>query len=129
MDRQWKHLGDFKESTSSGEDDAIISELLFMERLQSRKDEVDAAFKTHCEESMRSFWVPMGYREFVERFFALVITPEAIQAWKLANYSDLRRVCYPPTGEMADALVKNDEAQLEAYRQKCLAVKERFPKP
>jgi hypothetical protein len=36
---------------------------------------------------------------------------------------------YPELGEFVDAWVKNDQAALEEYRQKCLAVKAKFPKP
>lgn len=36
---------------------------------------------------------------------------------------------YPELGEFVDAWVKNDQAALEEYRQKCLAVKTQFPKP
>jgi hypothetical protein len=36
---------------------------------------------------------------------------------------------YPELGEFVDAWVKNDQAALEEYRQKCLAVKAQFPKP
>ena len=36
---------------------------------------------------------------------------------------------YPPIEDFADAWVKQDEAALEEYRQKCLAVKAKYPKP
>jgi len=36
---------------------------------------------------------------------------------------------YPELGEFVDAWVKNDQAALEEYRQKCLAIKTQFPKP
>jgi surfactin synthase thioesterase subunit len=36
---------------------------------------------------------------------------------------------YPEMGEFVDAWVKNDQAALEEYRQKCLAIKAQFPKP
>jgi hypothetical protein len=36
---------------------------------------------------------------------------------------------YPELGEFVDAWVKNDQAALEEYRQKCLAVKSKYPKP
>ena len=36
---------------------------------------------------------------------------------------------YPPIEEFADAWVKNDTDALEVYRQKCLDVKEKYPKP
>lgn len=40
-----------------------------------------------------------------------------------------RRRAYPPIEDFADAWVKQDEAALEEYRQKCLDVKATYPKP
>lgn len=45
------------------------------------------------------------------------------------DYVRQRLTAYPELGEFVDAWVKNDEAALEEYRQKCLAVKAQFPKP
>lgn len=45
------------------------------------------------------------------------------------DYVRQRLTAYPELGEFVDAWVKNDEAALEEYRQKCLAVKAKFPKP
>jgi hypothetical protein len=36
---------------------------------------------------------------------------------------------YPSVKNFLDAWVKNDEAALEEYRQACLAVKAKYPKP
>lgn len=36
---------------------------------------------------------------------------------------------YPPIADFADAWVKQDDEALEEYRQKCLAVKAKYPKP
>ena len=36
---------------------------------------------------------------------------------------------YPEMGEFVDAWVKNDQSALEEYRQKCLAIKAKYPKP
>jgi len=36
---------------------------------------------------------------------------------------------YPEIGEFVDAWVKDDQKALEEYRQKCLAVKQKYPKP
>lgn len=44
------------------------------------------------------------------------------------KYKDKRRNEYPPQEDFLDAWVKNDEQALEAYRQKCLAVKIKYPK-
>jgi hypothetical protein len=45
------------------------------------------------------------------------------------DYVRQRLTAYPELGEFVDAWVKGDEAALEEYRQKCLAVKAQFPKP
>ncbi len=45
------------------------------------------------------------------------------------DYVRQRVFSYPEVGEFLDAWVKNDTAALEEYRQKCLDVKEKFPKP
>lgn len=56
---------------------------------------------------------------------------EKTRAEEIANmdYVRQRLTAYPEVGEFVDAWVKNDQAALEEYRQKCLAVKEQFPKP
>jgi hypothetical protein len=44
------------------------------------------------------------------------------------SYADKRRNEYPPVEEYLDGLVKNDQAQMQAYIDKCLAVKAKYPK-
>lgn len=46
-----------------------------------------------------------------------------------ADYSIKRRKEYPPMSEYLDGVVKGDQAQIQAYIEKCLAVKEKYPKP
>ena len=45
------------------------------------------------------------------------------------SYSKKRKIEYPEMAEFLDAWVKNDQSALEQYRQKCLEVKAKFPKP
>lgn len=45
------------------------------------------------------------------------------------DYFRQRLMAYPELGEFIDAWVKKDEEALEEYRQKCLAVKAKYPKP
>ncbi len=45
------------------------------------------------------------------------------------DYVRQRLTEYPELGEFVDAWVKNDTNALEEYRQKCLNVKDKFPKP
>ena len=46
-----------------------------------------------------------------------------------SHYPMKRKLEYPPIEDFADAWVKQDETALEEYRQKCLAVKAKYPKP
>ena len=45
------------------------------------------------------------------------------------DYVRQRITGYPMVSDFLDAWVKNDQAALEEYRQACLAVKAKFPKP
>lgn len=45
------------------------------------------------------------------------------------DYVRQRLTFYPEMSEFVDAWVKNDQAALEEYRQKCLEVKTKYPKP
>lgn len=45
------------------------------------------------------------------------------------DYYRKRLYSYPELGEFVDAWVKGDEQALEEYRQKCLEIKAKFPKP
>ena len=59
-------------------------------------------------------------------------TPEwkrKIEEKEANEYKELRKESYPDWREFADAWVKNDNIALEKYRQKCLDVKIKYPKP
>jgi hypothetical protein len=45
------------------------------------------------------------------------------------TYADLRRAEYPSFLDLIDGLVKGDSAQVQAYKDACLAVKAKYPKP
>jgi hypothetical protein len=45
------------------------------------------------------------------------------------KYQELRAAEYPDFGDYLDGIVKGDQNQIEEYIQKCLAVKEKYPKP
>jgi hypothetical protein len=70
------------------------------------------------------------------------ISPKEAESIGIANYKETiptgfgvtdyyrnRLHSYPDMGEFMDAWVKNDQIALEEYRQKCLAVKAKYPKP
>lgn len=45
------------------------------------------------------------------------------------TYAELRANAYPPVTMYLDAVVRGDEAEIKAYKDRCLAVKAMFPKP
>ena len=65
--------------------------------------------------------------ESVEYLDAPFVPPPYVPPEK--TYVERRYAEYPPITDFADAWVKNDAVALEAYRQQCLAVKAKHPKP
>lgn len=62
------------------------------------------------------------------------ISDEEAEALRTANqstptYVDLRRAEYPSLLDLIDGLVKDDADQINTYKQACLAVKLKYPKP
>lgn len=53
---------------------------------------------------------------------------ELAKQWKLLNYQILREPLYPNQSEYLDAMVKGDELAIQLYKDKCLAVKSKYPK-
>lgn len=49
--------------------------------------------------------------------------------WENTNYQKYRALEYPDFKEYLDGIVKGDADQVQAYIQKCLAVKAKYPKP
>jgi len=45
------------------------------------------------------------------------------------SYQRSRSVEYPDFKDYLDGIVKNDQAQIDAYIAACLAVKSKYPKP
>jgi hypothetical protein len=77
--------------------------------------------------------VPAGLVE-ITKLEAEVIGKQNFEAQKeiaiaSMDYVRQRLTAYPELGQFVDAWVKNDEAALEEYRQDCLAVKAKYPKP
>ena len=53
----------------------------------------------------------------------------AVQAYIDANaYKAQRAKAYPPITDYLDGIVKGDAAQVQAYIDACMAVKQEFPK-
>jgi hypothetical protein len=77
--------------------------------------------------------VPAGLVE-INKLEAEVLGKQNFEAQKeieiaSMDYVRQRLTAYPELGAFVDAWVKNDEAALEEYRQECLAVKAKYPKP
>lgn len=53
---------------------------------------------------------------------------EQMKEWKLLNYQILREPLYPNQSEYLDAIVKGDDLAVQQYKDKCLVVKEKYPK-
>ena len=53
---------------------------------------------------------------------------EQMTEWKLLNYQLLREPLYPKQSEYLDAMVKGDELAIQLYKDKCIAVKNKYPK-
>jgi hypothetical protein len=45
------------------------------------------------------------------------------------EYQQLRLLEYPPITDYIDGVVKGDQQQIQEYINKCLAVKDKYPKP
>jgi hypothetical protein len=83
---------------------------------------------------------PQSNLHFIEPEFAhllpvgsIAITDEEAEALRPKppepTYAQLRAAEYPPVVDLLDGLVKDDQAQIQAYKDACLAVKAKFPKP
>ena len=48
--------------------------------------------------------------------------------YEAAEYQRKRAAEYPPMADYLDAVVKGDQAQIDAYVAACLAVKAKYPK-
>ena len=49
--------------------------------------------------------------------------------WRAKDYQRKRSAEYPPIADYVDGVVKGDTAQVQAYIDKCKAVKAKYPKP
>ena len=55
-------------------------------------------------------------------------TPEPADIPPAPTYQELRAAAYLPLLDLIDGLVKDDAAQIQAYKDACLAVKALYPK-
>lgn len=55
-------------------------------------------------------------------------TPTPADIPPAPTYQELRAAAYPPFADYLDGVVKGDAAQIQAYKDACLAVKLLYPK-
>lgn len=72
--------------------------------------------------------IPAVFETQKVREFAPIDVSTKQSQWKTDNYQLLRKSNYPDIYEYIDAVVKDDAAAIQAYKDKCLAVKTKFPK-
>lgn len=79
-----------------------------------------------------------GSQDFLKKSDWVPIQDKAVQPlvdakqqadFEANDYYRKRLYSYPELGEFVDAYVKGDENAMEEYKQKCLAVKAKYPKP
>jgi len=63
------------------------------------------------------------FNEQEQKWIVVDITPPP------PSYDQLRARAYPSIFDYIDGVVKNDHEQINKYIKRCLAVKQRFPKP
>jgi hypothetical protein len=100
---------------------------------------------THLAEAIRNLrpgkgWVCNGVDHLSLRFPDETVIPpteeELLQeydrvekAFIAAEYQRQRAAEYPPITDYIDGVVKDDQAQIDAYIAACQAVKAKYPKP
>ena len=67
--------------------------------------------------------VEVTYEQSVE-----IISAQAQTKFDELTYAEKRRVEYPPITDYLDAVVKGDQAGIDAYIRACQAVKAKYPK-
>lgn len=57
-----------------------------------------------------------------------ILAQKQEDAFNTLSYQEKRASEYPPMTDYLDAIVKGDETQKQEYINKCLAVKDKYPK-
>ena len=68
-------------------------------------------------------------REMPSEADILAEAEQCWQDWHNCEYQRQRAAEYPPIEDYLDGVVKNDQAQIDAYIAACQAVKDQYPKP
>ena len=83
----------------------------------------------YAEDGSQDHVIPDTHVPITEQEAQAIVDAQVEAKFAQEDYYRKRLYSYPEIGEFLDAWVKQDEAALEQYRQKCLAIKEQFPKP
>lgn len=127
----YKSENELREVISLGKDETVINVFLesYLQGLEFDKWKIDKDLEATEE-------VVIGIDSdsndvFETRFINVYESTDVsvhMKEWKLDNYVLLREPLYPKLETFADAWVKQDNEAIEEYRQKCLEVKELYPK-
>jgi len=90
----------------------------------------DPQNKLHwLDSSEYDYLLPAGCVQITDAEAESIRAAEAAAAEAARTYAEKRAAEYPPVVDYMDGLVKNDQAQMDAYVAACLAVKAKYPKP
>jgi len=93
-------------------------------------DKTNRVFKINLDGSLTSFPADEANTDYAAYLLWLSEgnTPEPADIPPAPTYQELRAAAYPPLLDLIDGLVKDDAAQIQAYKAACLAVKVLYPK-
>ena len=72
--------------------------------------------------------IPEDYVAITDAEADQIRTANARSQFNALTYAEKRRAEYPPFTDYLDGVVKNDQAQIDAYIAACQAVKIKYPK-
>jgi len=107
-------------------DSAIRQALQDDKRLAAVNEVVPDFIKYQVAGGIKSLEDYFNEHHAAQRF---IVSDSDIAEFKKQHWEELRKICYPPLADLADALAKSDATQLEQYQKACLEVKQWFPKP
>lgn len=73
--------------------------------------------------------IPAGLVEITMDEVNAIDAAKQQAAFNALSYAEKRAMEYPPMADYLDAVVKGDQAQMQAYIDACLAIKAKYPKP
>lgn len=80
------------------------------------------------EEDDPAVWLPEGVIEITDQEAADIARQNDQSRLASSPYVERRLAEYPPITDYIDGVVKGDQAQINAYINKCLEVKAKYPK-